>query len=58
MVRLRLGPLGLDYDHDYGIDGRSGWTAWWRGSCLIQFVSLRLAVAALASTCLAAVRRR
>lgn len=41
---LRIGPFGLDYDTEYGIDRRTGWTAVWRGSVGRQFVSFGAAL--------------
>ncbi len=32
-MKLRIGQTGLDFDTDYGIDRRSGWTVVYRGSC-------------------------
>lgn len=45
---LTIDGTGLDYDRDYGIDRRTGWTAC-IGGCVVgpQFVPLHRAVLAL-----------
>ena len=34
MIRLRMFKLGIDYDKNYGIDKRKGWTVIWDGHVL------------------------
>jgi hypothetical protein len=45
--RLRLGHLQLDYDRNYGIKRRTGWSVSVRGSYVVQFVGLFAALWAL-----------
>jgi hypothetical protein len=40
MFRLRIGRVGLEYDSDYGIARRSGWSLTWHGSYLVELDSL------------------
>ena len=47
-IILRYGIWGLDYDPDYGIDHRRGWTATHDGHVIASFVRLRVALLALA----------
>jgi hypothetical protein len=44
--RIQFGPYLLEWDRDYGIDRRRGWTAVKYGRVLAQFVSLWKAVRA------------
>lgn len=46
--KLTIGATGLDYDTDYGIDERTGWSAHYDGHYLVQFVPLPHALRALA----------
>lgn len=39
-VRIRLGVFGLDFDRDYGLDRRRGWSVVIDGVVVDQFVSL------------------
>jgi hypothetical protein len=45
--RLDVNWYRLEYDRDYGINRRSGWTAVVDGSVLTQFVTLWRALGAL-----------
>lgn len=47
MIRLRAGRFGLDFDRDYGIDRRTGWSCVWNGSVHVQLVSLPRALGSL-----------
>jgi hypothetical protein len=47
MTRLRFWRLGLDFDRDYGIDRRTGWSAVYDGSVVVQFVSFGRALVEL-----------
>jgi len=44
VIRLRLGPFGLDFDRRYGASERTGWSATWRGSYVHQFGTLPVAL--------------
>lgn len=47
-IRLRVGRFGLDYDRDYGMLKRSGWTAVYDGSVQApEFVGFFQALQAL-----------
>jgi len=46
-AEFTVNATGLQWDRDYGIDKRTGWTALHRGRVLVQFVSLPRAVEAL-----------
>ena len=35
-LRIKVCRFGLEYDHDYGMNHRRGWTYLWRGSVIIQ----------------------
>lgn len=45
---IQWGESKLEYDRDYGVDGRRGWTAVVEGIVAVQFVSLRRALCAMA----------
>ena len=47
MLRIRIGPVGLEYDSDYGVAHRSGWSATWHGSYVAQLDSLWACVRAM-----------
>ena len=37
---LRLGPLFLEYDINYGVDNRTGWSVHWRGRVVAELTTL------------------
>ncbi len=39
--------IGLDWDRDYGVFHRRGWTLWVNGSAIVQLTSLRKVVKAV-----------
>jgi hypothetical protein len=47
IIRLRVGRWQLDYDQDYGIERRRGWSAAVDGSYESEFVSLWRAILSL-----------
>jgi hypothetical protein len=46
-MRFRIGRMVVEYDRDYGIDRRTGWSSAVRGHYVAQFVSLPAALLAL-----------
>ena len=38
--RFAWNRFGIEYDTDYGMDKRSGWTFWWNGSVVVEFEPL------------------
>ena len=36
-LRLQVNQSGIDYDYEYGIDKRTGWSVFVDGSYIIQF---------------------
>ena len=42
-AEFTVNSTGLQWDRDYGMNKRTGWTAVYRGSVLVQFVSLHRA---------------
>lgn len=47
-VIIVIGRFGLHHDRDYGVSKRTGWSAVWDGSVMVQFVSLPRALWVLA----------
>lgn len=43
-AEFTINSTGLQWDRDYGMYKRTGWTALYRGSVIVQFVSLPRAV--------------
>ena len=46
-AEFTVNATGLQWDRDYGIDKRTGWTAIHTGRVLVQFASLPRAIEAL-----------
>lgn len=38
-MKLRIGQTGLDFDRNYGVARRTGWTAIHRGCCCYPYLT-------------------